>query len=171
MKINRTSQKGFTLIELMIAVAVMGLLALVVGKLVSAGMQYWFETYAQITTQQKVRVARDYVLNNLRYATITSVMISKSNTAEPNSSMVSFVDVYGNTQSYYQQNGDLLVNDWRLGKPSAQTSKLISHDLQQFSVYYPNQKDFSHIDFSLYVKKWPYNTAQKQIQIQLLGSV
>ena len=157
-------QKGFTLVELMIAVAIMGIISAVIAQLFTAGVRGWLFSNASILSNQQARTARNLIIKMTRNASASTVMIERYDADQPPLSMISFTDVKGNNYAFYQ---DTLYNDDATPKPVANRlvmsgwelsggvrvpttdHVLISKKLQVFSVYYPNVKDMRNINFSI----------------------
>jgi prepilin-type N-terminal cleavage/methylation domain-containing protein len=147
------SQSGFTLIELMIAIGILGLLSALISRLVTAGIGSWQNGLAQVQVQQEVRLAREYIEKNLRLASTASVLVSRTGTAQPLYSMVSFTDVDGQQHQVFQNNGDLIADVWPNTWTAHRRITLIKNDLQSFHVYFPNTKNFTAINVSVLAER------------------
>jgi prepilin-type N-terminal cleavage/methylation domain-containing protein len=145
------AQQGVTMIELLIAVVVLGLLTAVLGRLTMAGMESWNSGFAQLMMQRKTHYARDVFIRNLRNASASTIAISRTNTAQPYFSMVTFIDGEGNTHQYYQEEKSLIVTISKANKVNREV--LLMNNLESLKFYYPNEKDFSVLAFSLYALK------------------
>jgi prepilin-type N-terminal cleavage/methylation domain-containing protein len=156
-------QGGFTFIEMMLAVFILSILAVLVSRMYSRGINAWMWTYNTFRLQQSARAIRDDMTHNLRLAEIPTVLLTRVSSTQSPFSMVTFVDANGNTQAYYQSGNDLLASFWRVNSV-AHTQTLLKGNLQRFYVYYPDAKDMTRIGFSLYLTKQPY-TGSKNIEV------
>jgi prepilin-type N-terminal cleavage/methylation domain-containing protein len=162
-------QGGFTLMELIIVVFILGLFATMASKLYNQGLHAWFDGYASFKMQMQVRAARDHLAKNSRDALAASVQVTRTNTAEALYSALTFVDVYGDTGCYYQSGNDFMYALQKPGKALI-TQTLLKGDLQRFYVYYPDFKDMTKMAYSLYATKSPYPNG-KTVEVLMRGTV
>ena len=135
-------QKGFTLIELMIVVALLGILGYGIMKFFSNTFRVWWQTSQQIEAQQKARTAMDEMTRFIRQARpVTGIAIGQQGGENPNT-MITFTHIDGRQISYYQS-GDSLKR-----VVGGVTTEVIPEDL--VSVYFvldsttsPTQVDIS----------------------------
>lgn len=161
--------KGFTLVELMIVIAIMGLMAGMVSKLYTHGLRFWMDGYTAFTLQTKVRSARNFLAMNARNASVATVVLTRDTATESPFSKLTFMDVYGNLQSFYQSGNDFKVS---VEQPdgTTHTQTLIQGNVQRFFAYYPDFKDAYRMGFSLYVTQVPYANA-KTVEVLLRGTI
>jgi prepilin-type N-terminal cleavage/methylation domain-containing protein len=166
----RSNNKGFTLVDLMIVVAIMGLLGALISSLLLTGTKGWLYNVSSFQLKQKIKDSRDIIINDIRYARAYSVAISRSHTAAPAYSMITFVDVTGNARSFFQEE-DRLVSSFQRPGESLTRVDMITSDLARFHVIFPDSKDFTKIQIAIGVSRIPFNDAQRPIEIDLFGSV
>jgi len=171
-------QAGFTLLEALLAAAVMGVLMATAASLVSSGIRAWLNGLLQVNSQQDARTARSFLLDSLNTAQALSVMVGTSNTAAPLGSMVAYADVYGDTFQVWQSGTKLQAAVWKAVTyttdavyppdyaPSRQWT-LINAGVSSFRVYYPNNKDFSTLSFSFCLAQ---TAAYAKVPLQILVS-
>jgi prepilin-type N-terminal cleavage/methylation domain-containing protein len=162
------SQSGFTLIEAMLAVAILGVIMVVVDKLILGGLMAWAYSKSSFSAQNDVRITREQITKQLHEASASSVVISRTGTAQPEGSMITFVDVQGNTFTYYQHLDTLRYTaDWASGPLSAtsESKTLILSDLQRLRFYYPENKDYTKIGVMFQVERWPLPNAPSARQV------
>ncbi len=94
--------KGVTLVELMIAVAVMSVVFLGLSSLLVNGLRLYNMNNVKASIERDVRVSLDLIQKSLREAQEATVEISTP-TGEPAYSKISFTDVDGKDYSFYQQ--------------------------------------------------------------------
>lgn len=143
---------GFTIVETMIALALTGLLMALLAKLVGGGLDAWLNGSMQMILQQQARGSRDTIAANLKLASASSVLIGRTNTAQPERSMLFFVDVQGQTLQYWQEGTSLWAKVQRPGRPD-RTERLMADSLDSFRVYYPSQKTLTSLGVGIALEK------------------
>jgi prepilin-type N-terminal cleavage/methylation domain-containing protein len=135
-------QKGFTLIELAIVIALLAVLGYGIMKFFSNTFRTWRQTSQQIDAQQKARTAMDEMTRFIRQARpVTTIAVGKQ-AGEDDNTMITFTHIDGRQISYYQS-GDSLKR-----VVGAATTDVIPEDL--VSIYFvldsttsPTQVDIS----------------------------
>ncbi len=95
-------QKGFTLIELMIVVALLGILGYGIMKFFSNTYRTWWQTSQQIDAQQKARVAMDEMTRFIRQARpVVDIVVGEQAGEDPNT-MITFTHIDERQISYFQ---------------------------------------------------------------------
>jgi len=135
-------QKGFTLIELMVVVALLGILGYGIVKFFTGTFRVWWQTSQQIDAQQKARTAMDEMSRFIRQARpVTEIVVGQQAGEDPNT-MITFTHIDGRQMSYYKSGDSLkrVVN--------GNTSDIIPENLA--SIYFvlddptsPTQVDIS----------------------------
>lgn len=149
------SQKGFTLIEAMIVVAIMGIIGMVVSRMLRGGMQGWYFNVGHMSSQRQIRVARDTFTKFVRQASAATVIIDRLNASQPVLSMITFVDSAGNSRAFFQKNNQFYAGLWSGTRTNvSSTNLLLPNYLQRASFYYPDSKNFSKLGFCFY-SVWP----------------
>jgi len=100
-------QKGFTLIELMVVVALLGILGYGIVKFFTGTFRVWWQASQQIDAQQKARAAMDEMTKFIRQASpVTGIAVSQQ-AGEDLNTMITFTHI-DRRQFQYYQSGDSL---------------------------------------------------------------
>lgn len=135
-------QKGFTLIELMVVVALLGILGYGIVKFFTNTFRTWWQTSQQIDAQQKARAAMDEMTRFIRQARPVSALVVSEQAGEDSDTMITFTHIDGRQFQYYKS-GDSLIR-----VVDGTTTDVIPEDLA--SIYFivdstssPTQLDIS----------------------------
>jgi len=104
-KIWRNNLKGFSLIELMVVVAVLSLIVLGLVTFFTGGTRSWISGQSQLTAQRNARQAMDYMVREIREGSNYSVG------GENNSITISYPSSLGKTPITYKLSGNILQRE------------------------------------------------------------
>lgn len=165
-------QRGFTLLQLMMTVAVLGILAALTARLLGQVLTTWVTERAGFDMHQNSRQARDLLVTSMRNASISSVVITRADVDEPPLSKVCYVDSRGDSHTVYQQGRRLYFGAYGSSTATVTTSRAILGDyVERFNVYYPDLKDPSHVAFSLMLRATPLKMSGKHIELLTTGDI
>ncbi len=171
-------QGGFTLIEAMIVVGIMGIIAAVVSQLLMGGMKSWFFNSGHLASQRQVRVARDMMNRFARQASASSVLLDRYNSSQPSLSMMTFVDALGNSRAFLQKDSQFWIGTWEqtggappLGSRTVTPRQMVVQNyLQRAQFFYADSKNPTSVGFNLYVS-WPApDRKANNIETQVSGN-
>lgn len=149
MKILR-SRAGYTLAEMMVAVAILGILALI-GPPMMIGMQNFFlMTSARTETQRDARACLSEIDRFLRQAQASTVIIDSAANQGPYS-RITFTLLDGRTISF-SQSGDSLIQTVKSAGGGTSTVTL-TKNLSYIAFTYPATDDVSIVSVALTMSK------------------
>ena len=100
-------EKGFTLIELMVVVALLAVLGYGIVTFFTNTFKVWWQTRQQIEAQQKARVAMDEMTRFIRQARpVTGIEVDKWGSEAANT-MITFTHIDGRQIRYYKSDDSL----------------------------------------------------------------
>lgn len=139
-------QKGWTLIELCLGVAIVGFLSLVLATLVNNSIKIWHLDRARVAIQRDARGVLSLMIRNLREAKASSVTINSLDETQPPYSRISFTTIKGKTITYYQTQRRLYQNVD--GKVS-----MVVENVRNLYFIYPQTSDDGVINLSLTLER------------------
>lgn len=172
-------QRGFTLVEMMITVAISSILMVVVARLFLGTYKGWLFNYSALIAQQKSRIYRDAINKNLRQASAATVQISRFDGNQPTRSMLTFTDAGGRHWAFYQKDNAMVMGDsytnttTGISYPVTATANIVLADkVKRLIFYYPDIKDLRKVAYSLDLE-WTllHDNSLQPITIQMVGQV
>jgi len=94
--------KGLTLIEMLITMAIIGIISLVLGQMFFQGFRTWRQNSARINVQEGARRMLYLINKPLRQAQAGTITISRNSDDDPPCSKIDFTHINGSAYSYYQ---------------------------------------------------------------------
>ena len=163
-------EKGFTMAELMIAVALTGIVTTWIVRLFMAGWNNWKRNFDDLTAQQSARRAMTIMVQALREGRPGSVIITNPVNG-PTFGQISFTD--GRWRGWiFRQDGNRLMAVVPLVQgPDASTTQLLATDVQAVIFTFPSFADIGLVDVGLTIRKMPYAKAANPIVVQLVERV
>ena len=142
-------EKGFTLIELMVVVALLAVLGFGIVTFFTNTFKVWWQASQQIEAQQKARVAMDEMTRFIRQARpVTGITVSQQGGEDPNT-MISFTHIDERQISYYKS-GDSLKR-----VVDAATTDVIPEDLVSIYFVLDSTNSPTQVDISAFTVETP----------------
>lgn len=153
---------GYTVTELMLVVAIIGVVFLVTPTLLIQINRFFSQNRARIEIQREAREALDLINRNLRQAQADTVVIDQLS-GEPPYSRISFrrlkPDGSTSSMSFYQQGGTLYM--------SATGAKAVSKNLRYLAFTHPRTTDDSIVSVSLTTETGTYESQTKALHLSV----
>ena len=155
-KLNRS---GFTLIEAMMVVAIIGVLALVGPRLFTGMYQFFSQSSARTEIQRDLRVALDQMNRTIRQASAATVNVSQD-TGQLPYSKISFTTVDGTAVSY-KQSGRKLI------QVSGTSQKTLVDNVEYLAFTYPQTDINTVVSISFTLQKKTFSGRSTALQMAI----
>ncbi len=159
----RKSRKGYTLMEMMMVVAILGIVITTAAPLMYQTTNFWKLTSARFAIQRDVRTSIDLINRFTRQAQSATVVVDSAS-GQPPASRITFsvVNSTGATVSvsFYQTGKKLYMNN------NGNVSKL-SDNLAYIAFTYPKSDDISIISVAMTMQSPTYKGGKKALQLSI----
>lgn len=157
------ARRGYTLTEVMVTVAILGVVVTIASPLMLQVTNFWRLTSARYAIQRDVRTALDLINRLTRQAQSATVVID-SVTGQPPCSRLSFsyTNADGNVVpvSFYQTGSKLYMNN-------NGTIALLSSGLAYIAFTYPRTDDVTIISVAVTMQSPTYRGGKKALQLSI----
>jgi prepilin-type N-terminal cleavage/methylation domain-containing protein len=157
-------RKGYTLSEVMVTVAIVGVLAAVATPLLINMTNFWRQTLARNAIQRDVRASMDTINRFARQGLAGTVTIDQVS-GQPAFSRVSFnvmnsTGTVGQSVSFYQQNNKLYMRQ-------GSNISLLSSNIAYIAFTYPRTDDVSIMSVAMTAQAPTYRGGTKALQLSI----
>lgn len=156
-------QKGYTLLEMMLTVAILSIVAVIVSPLMLQMTNFWRLTSARYSIQRDVRVSLETINRFTRQAQSSTVIIDNV-AGQPPASRLQFqyVNSSGQTSTvvFYQYGKNLYMTN------GGSTTRL-SSNLAYIAFTYPRTDDISIISVAVTMQSPTYLGGKKALQLSI----
>lgn len=170
------SQSGFTLTEMMISVALLGMGIGFVVDLFLQTWQLWKRSYDELAMQRDARMAVGLMARTLREGSPGTVTIDAI-TGNPAYSRIAFTDSGGRRWKFWQNGNRIeyygwskMVNASYAITAQSGSTMFLATDVATLTFIYPNFQDSGLIEVAITCQKTPYARA-RPIVVQLVERV
>lgn len=158
--------KGLSLIEMLITMAIMGIISLVLGQMYFQGYRIWRQNSARINVQRDTRGMLAEINKNLRQAESGAITISRNSASDPPCSKITFIGLQlGATvqMSYYQ-------SDLKLYRSIDGTAKEIGKNIRALSFATVESGDNASVNIGLCLEEKTYaeGTKTSKLSVQIV---
>lgn len=157
---NRGSSRGYSLTELMITVAILGMTSMVVSQLLVSTFKLWKMNQTRLEVQRDARTALTLLESSLREASADTVVLTRNATGEPPYSKIGYTSVDGEAISFYQSAGQLIMQ--RAGRVKALTK-----DLRYVTFAYPDSSKDNLVSVALCLEKTAFGATKKDFYLSV----
>ncbi len=165
-RVSGRSSRGVTLTELLVGLAILGIISAVTGTLMTGGIKFFRLTTAKGEIQRDVRQSIDLINRNLRQGLADTVTITRFNTTQPPCSMIVFTHINGNDMRFYQLNDKIYSGTTPAGTTNWNDS-LVAGNLRGLLFAYPCTSDDTILSVSICFEKSTYQGSSKTLQLSV----
>ena len=151
--------KGYTLSEMLMVVAIMGILASVAAPLLVRVTNFWRQTTARNEIERDVRASLDIINRFLRQADRRTVLLGQVS-GQPPYSRVSFITEKGQSVVFYQQGNKLYMS-------LDGVSSMLSERVGYIAFTYPRTDDTSIVSVAVTMQAPTYFGGRKDLQLSI----
>lgn len=151
--------RGYTLTEMMVTVAIVGILSAVAAPLLTQMTNFWQQTTARNTIQRDVRASLDIINRFCRQAKGGTVVIDQA-AGQPPFSRITFASIQGETISFYQEGN-------RLYMTQGSRVSVLSKSIAFIAFTYPRSDDTSIISVAITAQAATYLGGSKALQLSI----
>lgn len=153
------NNRGWTLVELMIIVAMFGILSLSVSSLFLHIWRFYRITHVQKELQEEARTIMELIIRDLRNGISSTIVISRYDNQQPPYSKIDFYTINGSSVSYYQLRRNLYY------KVNNMQPKILSRSISYFAVTFPKSYEMNIVSIALTLERDLYDLRRKALHM------
>lgn len=154
-----TNKRGWTMVELMIATAIVGLLALVVAPLIIQTTRFFLMNTARAEVQRDARTVLEIINRFLRQGNSATISIDQV-AGQPSRSRITFTTYPGINMVFYQQ-GRTLYHTF------SGNTKPLSKNLKFIAFSYPRSDDPTILSVAITMEKDIFEGRTKALELSI----
>jgi prepilin-type N-terminal cleavage/methylation domain-containing protein len=152
-----TCSRGYTLIELSIVAAILGILTALGPDIILSINRLFFLSRAKIETQQNLRANHSLINRFLRQASENSIIIDKAS-GQPPYSRITFTKIQGDVMKFYQNNNELIMSENGV-------ERVLASNLRYLAFSFPRSDNLSIVSVSMSMETKTYQGMSKSLQM------
>lgn len=156
-------RKGYTVTELMLTVAILGILGSVAAPLLRNMTNFWRQTSARSDIQRDVRKSLDLINRFLRQARQGTVQIDQLS-GQPPYSRITFQTIQTQNLVFWQEGNELKMT---LSSGTATSTSVLSDKVGYIAFTYPRTDDISIVSVAITMQASTYLGAKKALQLSI----
>lgn len=155
--VNIQSRRGYSLTEMLMAVAIVGILASVGSRMLVQANRFFILSNTRTDLQREARAAMYIINRSLRQASVGSVIVDRA-ASQPFYSRLTFTKTQGSRMTF-AQNGTSLV------QTVGTKSRTLTKNLKYLAFSFPRSDDLSIISVSMTLEKSIYQGRVKALHM------
>jgi prepilin-type N-terminal cleavage/methylation domain-containing protein len=156
------SRRGYTLTEVLLVVAIVGLVSSMAATLMVNMTNFWRQSSARTAIQQDVRVSLDIIDRFARQAQASTICIDQV-AGQPPFSRLSFTTIQGWNVSFYQNGKNLIMTNSEEGN----NTSVLSKNLAYIAFSFPHSDTTSLISVAMTTQAATYKGGRKALQLSI----
>jgi prepilin-type N-terminal cleavage/methylation domain-containing protein len=156
------NNKGYSLVEIMLVVAVLGIISSIAPVLLTKTFEFFTLTTAKTTIQRDLRASMEMINKNLRQASAATIIIDQYSTDQPPCSRITFTKQNETTSYVFYQLGNKLM----MGRGVVAAKKLCDN-VRFISFTFPHSNDLTICSVAMTLEIQTYKGKSKAIHIAI----
>lgn len=152
-------KKGYTLTEVMVVVAILGVIGGMGAPLLMQMTNFWRQTTARNAIQRDVRTSLDLINRFARQAQSSTLVIDAAS-GQPPWSRVTFTSIQGQTVLFYQGGNKLYMR--QAGKTT-----MLTENLAFISFTYPRTDEITLLSVAITAQSATFKGGKKALQLSI----
>ena len=156
--VTRARRAGYSLVEVMITVAILGIISSVGATMMLSANRFFMLTKTRNDLQKEARTALYVMTRELRQGTVASITIDRLSANQPFYSRITFAKIQGNTMVFEQSGHNLIQLDG--------THKItLSTRVEYLAFTFPRSDQLSILGVSLTLQENTYQGQKKALHM------
>lgn len=151
------STKGFSLMEAMIVVAIIGIVSAVAPRLVTQVAKFFILSQTRLELQQEARASMAIITQFVRQAQTSTIRIDQVN-GQPYYSRISFTTIQGTAMTFYQSGTNLI-------RTQGTRTNTMSKNLRYLAFTLPRSDDMTIVSLAMTLEKSIYQAQTKALHM------